>query len=151
MLRIQKNLVGFESLVRGALRVPAAGCCVGFNGLRMIRFGVLTNDEVTKKTNDMVLLLFFAIPILFVVAVFLLVRRGRTHQTTRRRVKTMVVLGSGGHTAEILSLLGVLNLEHYSPLFFVVAATDSISADNVQRSGLLVSYPKVFRFFLQVA
>lgn len=44
------------------------------------------------------------------------------------RVKTMVVLGSGGHTAEMLTFLRSMRRQRYSPMVFVVAATDRMGA-----------------------
>ena len=41
--------------------------------------------------------------------------------------KTLVVLGSGGHTTEMLHMLRHLNPENYTPLIYVVATTDSTS------------------------
>lgn len=46
--------------------------------------------------------------------------------------KTLVVLGSGGHTAEMLKLLSGVNLSNYSPRTYVVASTDRMSAGKVR-------------------
>eukprot|EP01025_Chloroclados_australasicus_P038899 TRINITY_DN4015_c0_g1_i1.p1 TRINITY_DN4015_c0_g1~~TRINITY_DN4015_c0_g1_i1.p1 ORF type:complete len:278 (-),score=1.52 TRINITY_DN4015_c0_g1_i1:122-955(-) len=43
------------------------------------------------------------------------------------KAKTMVVLGSGGHTAEMLNLISKMNLQKYDPRIYVVADTDSHS------------------------
>jgi beta-1,4-N-acetylglucosaminyltransferase len=48
---------------------------------------------------------------------------------------TLVVFGSGGHTAEMLSLLAVLPREPYAPLTFVIADTDSTSEGRAKASG----------------
>jgi beta-1,4-N-acetylglucosaminyltransferase len=45
----------------------------------------------------------------------------------RRAVSTLVVLGSGGHTAEMLALLGAMDLRAYAPRLYVVADTDRLS------------------------
>lgn len=57
-----------------------------------------------------------------------------------RRARTVVVLGSGGHTAEMLRLLRTLDFDRYSPRTYVVAETDAMSASKaqafeLQRSG----------------
>ncbi|PSC74694.1 UDP-N-acetylglucosamine transferase subunit ALG14-like protein [Micractinium conductrix] len=44
----------------------------------------------------------------------------------RKTVRTLVVLGSGGHTAEMLALLGGFDLSIYTPRCYVVAATDAM-------------------------
>mmetsp|Transcript_5666 Transcript_5666/g.9170 ORF Transcript_5666/g.9170 Transcript_5666/m.9170 type:complete len:250 (-) Transcript_5666:214-963(-) len=47
-------------------------------------------------------------------------------------VKTMVVLGSGGHTSEMLRLIEKLDETRYVPLTFVVAQTDHTSEKRVR-------------------
>ena len=47
--------------------------------------------------------------------------------------RTLVVLGSGGHTAEMLRLLGGMNLENYTPRVYVVAEGDKMSVDKVEK------------------
>ena len=42
-------------------------------------------------------------------------------------MRTLVVLGSGGHTTEILALCGAMEASRYVPATFVVAATDHMS------------------------
>ncbi|KAG0712396.1 UDP-N-acetylglucosamine transferase subunit ALG14 [Chionoecetes opilio] len=42
-------------------------------------------------------------------------------------VKTLVVLGSGGHTVEMLKMVAALDPQKYSPRIYVVADTDEIS------------------------
>lgn len=61
-------------------------------------------------------------------------------------VRTLIVLGSGGHTAEMLRLLPQLvpgNM--YGPLHFVVAATDHMSRSRAEQllSTLSVDHPGV--------
>jgi len=45
------------------------------------------------------------------------------------RCKTMVVLGSGGHTAEMLQMMRLVTAQH-SPRHYVVATTDTMSASK---------------------
>ena len=54
----------------------------------------------------------------------------RTHP-----VKTLVVLGSGGHTTEMLHLLESLKPKLYTPLVFIVADTDTTSMRRVEAFG----------------
>lgn len=49
-----------------------------------------------------------------------------------RPAKTMIILGSGGHTAEMLRIVEHLNLENYSPRVYVHAQTDQLSAKKVR-------------------
>lgn len=46
------------------------------------------------------------------------------------KVRTMVVLGSGGHTTEMLKLMKRFDRDTYSPIAFVVAATDKTSQEK---------------------
>ncbi|DBA03796.1 TPA: hypothetical protein N0F65_005686, partial [Lagenidium giganteum] len=48
----------------------------------------------------------------------------------QRQVRTMVVLGSGGHTTEMLKLIKGLNRKIYTPITFVIAATDKTSQEK---------------------
>lgn len=45
----------------------------------------------------------------------------------QKAVKTLVVLGSGGHTVEMLKMVAALNPKKYNPRVYVVADTDKIS------------------------
>ncbi|CAN8274660.1 unnamed protein product [Cochlearia groenlandica] len=45
---------------------------------------------------------------------------------------TLIVLGSGGHTAEMLSLLSVLRKERFTPRFYIAAATDNMSLQKAR-------------------
>jgi beta-1,4-N-acetylglucosaminyltransferase len=51
----------------------------------------------------------------------------------RQAVKTLVVLGSGGHTAEMLTLLDRLDRKRYAPLVFVSAHSDASSENRAKR------------------
>ena len=44
-----------------------------------------------------------------------------------RKIKTFVVLGSGGHTTEMLSMLSSLTITEFSSFVFLIAATDRMS------------------------
>uniref|UniRef100_A0A7S2HDE1 UDP-N-acetylglucosamine transferase subunit ALG14 n=1 Tax=Octactis speculum TaxID=3111310 RepID=A0A7S2HDE1_9STRA len=52
------------------------------------------------------------------------------------KVRTLVVLGSGGHTTEMLHLLTRLPKQRYHPLFYVLADTDHTSKAKVEASPL---------------
>ncbi|CAJ1932117.1 unnamed protein product [Sphenostylis stenocarpa] len=47
-------------------------------------------------------------------------------------VSTLIILGSGGHTAEMLNLLAVLQKERFNPRFYIAAATDNMSLQKAQ-------------------
>jgi len=47
-------------------------------------------------------------------------------------LSTLIVLGSGGHTAEMLSLLSVLRKDRFTPRFYIAAATDNMSLQKAR-------------------
>ena len=47
--------------------------------------------------------------------------------------RALIVLGSGGHTAEMLRLVGGMNLHNYTPRVYVVAEEDKMSVDKVEK------------------
>lgn len=46
--------------------------------------------------------------------------------------KTMIILGSGGHTAEMLRIVKHLNFKNYSPRVYIHAHTDKLSGEKVR-------------------
>ncbi|KRY66097.1 Gut-specific cysteine proteinase [Trichinella pseudospiralis] len=59
-------------------------------------------------------------------------RRHLRHRRTNPTVSTCVVLGSGGHTMEILRLVQSLDKSKYNPMHFIIADTDSSSVEKVK-------------------
>ena len=55
------------------------------------------------------------------------------NRTDERAMKTMVVLGSGGHTTEMIRLIEQLDPNRYTPLVYVVAESDMTSISRVRR------------------
>ena len=54
--------------------------------------------------------------------------RASPRQKSTRTKRLLIILGSGGHTTEMLSLLRNLPKNHYSPRIYITAHTDSLSA-----------------------
>eukprot|EP00800_Vazella_pourtalesii_P020430 TRINITY_DN721_c0_g1_i1.p1 TRINITY_DN721_c0_g1~~TRINITY_DN721_c0_g1_i1.p1 ORF type:complete len:216 (+),score=-14.36 TRINITY_DN721_c0_g1_i1:29-649(+) len=46
-------------------------------------------------------------------------------------LSTLIILGSGGHTTEMIKILSKLSLSHYAPRFYVVANSDSLSVQRL--------------------
>ena len=46
-------------------------------------------------------------------------------------VRTLAVLGSGGHTAEMIQLLQALDRARFGPMLYVLADTDTTSANRI--------------------
>ena len=66
------------------------------------------------------------------VLLALLLRR-RRKRDSQKKIKTLVVLGSGGHTAEMLRLITDFDFDRYGPLTLVTAATDTTSRAKAER------------------
>ncbi|KAJ8531514.1 hypothetical protein K7X08_026948 [Anisodus acutangulus] len=49
------------------------------------------------------------------------------HSKSPRSLSTLIVLGSGGHTAEMLNLFYVLQTKRFKPRYYIAAATDNMS------------------------
>lgn len=49
-----------------------------------------------------------------------------------RPCRTAVVLGSGGHTSEMMRIMEGINLKHYTPRLYVVASGDKMSLEKVR-------------------
>ena len=66
------------------------------------------------------------------VLLALLLRR-RRKRDSHKKIKTLVVLGSGGHTAEMLRLIADFDFGRYTPLTLVTASTDTTSRAKAER------------------
>jgi len=49
-----------------------------------------------------------------------------------RKVKTAIVLGSGGHTTEMIKLLGGVDLKKFTPRHYIVADSDKMSIQKIK-------------------
>lgn len=47
--------------------------------------------------------------------------------------KTIICIGSGGHTTEMLQLIQNINFENYSPRYYIMAHSDITSLNKVQK------------------
>lgn len=60
---------------------------------------------------------------------------GRTSSSNRgkqrEKVKTLIVFGSGGHTAEMLTLITDLSTDKYQPMHYVLSNTDTTSKGKI--------------------
>lgn len=92
--------------------------------------------------------------ILRAVYVFANIHRSRRRQQPRTKRKfyprvkparTLVVLGSGGHTSEMLGIIQQLNRDRYKPLTYIVASTDSTSERRCQHSCDDIKPDSVYR------
>ncbi|KAK7309637.1 hypothetical protein RJT34_06530 [Clitoria ternatea] len=71
---------------------------------------------------------------LILVRVLYVIYHGGTPSSKRalKSASTLIILGSGGHTAEMLNLLAVLEKDRFKPRFYIAAATDNMSLQKAQ-------------------
>ncbi|XP_058798773.1 UDP-N-acetylglucosamine transferase subunit ALG14 homolog isoform X2 [Phymastichus coffea] len=86
----------------------------------------------------LVCVLVFPVAIVSIIrAVYLiLLKHGKPPKRYARKIPatTLIVLGSGGHTTEILRILRHLNKQNYTPRIYVKAETDTISPYKVKKA-----------------
>lgn len=51
----------------------------------------------------------------------------RQHYDGNRPARTLIILGSGGHTTEMIAIVTELNKRNYTPRFYIIADTDKHS------------------------
>lgn len=67
---------------------------------------------------------------------YLLVLKNETSPKSRSRnhtSKTMIVLGSGGHTTEMINLVSALDKKRYHPRHYVLASSDALSVEKIKQ------------------
>lgn len=79
-------------------------------------------------------LIFILCLLLLLVRCVCLLRRNGVYPTSKRSkpCRTAVVVGSGGHTSEMMRIVGGLNLKAYTPRLYVIAKGDEISQEKVR-------------------
>ncbi|XP_021891375.1 UDP-N-acetylglucosamine transferase subunit ALG14 homolog isoform X3 [Carica papaya] len=64
---------------------------------------------------------------------FVIYQTGKPHHhRDSQPLSTLIILGSGGHTAEMLDLLSVLQKNRFKPRFYIAAATDNMSLQKAR-------------------
>lgn len=80
------------------------------------------------------LVVFCVSALLILVRCFYLARRNGEYGPKRSKpCLTLIVMGSGGHTSEMMRIIGGLNLKHYTPRVYVCARGDKMSQEKVER------------------
>ncbi|PON74031.1 Oligosaccharide biosynthesis protein Alg14-like [Trema orientale] len=82
-----------------------------------------------------VVLSLVTIGVVLIRVAYVICRTGKPLKGRRRAsepASTLIVLGSGGHTAEMLNLLAVLQKDRFSPRFYIAAATDNMSLQKAR-------------------
>ncbi|KAK7252498.1 hypothetical protein RIF29_36478 [Crotalaria pallida] len=75
----------------------------------------------------------FVVSVILVRLLYVLYCSSRSlRKRASKPVGTLIILGSGGHTAEMLNLLAVLQKDRFIPRFYIAAATDNMSLQKAQ-------------------
>ncbi|XP_026449149.1 UDP-N-acetylglucosamine transferase subunit ALG14-like isoform X1 [Papaver somniferum] len=85
-------------------------------------------------TMPNLIVVLIAIIVIFVIRILFVIHQSRKplHNLPPKAVSTLIVLGSGGHTAEMINLIRVLQMERFTPRVYVVASTDNMSLQKAQ-------------------
>ncbi|WOL13239.1 hypothetical protein Cni_G22008 [Canna indica] len=86
-------------------------------------------EKESDKISCLVLPILVALVVLRVL--YVLYWTGKPIQESHS-LRTLIVLGSGGHTAEMLSIVNVLQKDRFAPRFYVAAATDNMSLQKAR-------------------
>ena len=82
---------------------------------------------------DMMLFAVLVLAAVFTCAAAVILRRSRS-DFKGKKIKTLVVLGSGGHTTEMLSMLSSLTAKEFDAYVFLIAETDKMSEVKLRSS-----------------
>ncbi|XVF87205.1 hypothetical protein PTKIN_Ptkin18bG0100200 [Pterospermum kingtungense] len=98
------------------------------------------------------------ITIILVRVLYVFYRTGKPlgKRAPQQPLSTLIVLGSGGHTAEMINLLLVLQKDRFTPRFYIAAATDNMSlqkarvlenslADSSGVKGISAEFMQIYR------
>lgn len=77
--------------------------------------------------------------------IFFAHKKKQKHVVRTKPVKTMIILGSGGHTAEMIRILQYLNFKNYSPRIYIHADTDIMSMEKIKNLEKNNTDYKVFK------
>lgn len=91
-----------------------------------------------------VLSTYFTFRLFYLVAQCLV---GTRSQTKSKPIRTLIVLGSGGHTAEMMHLMNKIDKSKFIPRMYVLADTDTTSRSRVEsdesdRNWTIVNIPR---------
>ena len=91
---------------------------------------MLSQLSISEASYARTLSLLFLWWLLRVVMIYL--QSKSAQPSGEKPIQTMAVLGSGGHTAEMLQLLSGMDLATYAPRDYVLATTDHTSAQKIE-------------------
>ncbi|KAH7568612.1 hypothetical protein ACOSP7_011628 [Xanthoceras sorbifolium] len=94
---------------------------------------ILAMEQINQTCFYLMALLTISVAIIVIRALYVLYLTGKPHRTkSPQPLSTLIVLGSGGHTAEMMNLLSVLQMDRFTPRFYIAAATDNMSLQKAR-------------------
>ncbi|KAJ8424939.1 hypothetical protein Cgig2_030895 [Carnegiea gigantea] len=87
----------------------------------------------TLESNSVLILIVAVLTLILLRLLFVIHRTGKPlRPTSAKPLSTLIVLRSGGHTAEMLNLLAALQKDRLYPRYYIAAATDNMSLQKAQ-------------------
>ena len=100
-------------------------------------------SRYVKEPPSVMLVIVGILLALFALAVVVYLKTVKRKK--KSSVKTLIVLGSGGHTTEMVRLVSALDWNKYSPRIYVHATTDSLSAERTRAADPEAEFAQVPR------
>ncbi|KNA12980.1 hypothetical protein SOVF_120990 [Spinacia oleracea] len=106
------------------------------------------------ESNGIAVIVVTVLTLILVRLLYVLNRCGKSlRPTTVKPLSTLIVLGSGGHTAEMINLLLELQKDRFMPRYYVAAATDNMSLQKARtfesssssEKGTPAQYMQIYR------
>ncbi|KAL3534398.1 hypothetical protein ACH5RR_002859 [Cinchona calisaya] len=95
----------------------------------------INNSRLSIAPSNSAFLLIIGLITLILIRVFYVINQSsqpRSSTSKQKPLSTLIVLGSGGHTAEMINLLNVLPKNRFKPRYYIAAATDNMSLQKAQ-------------------
>ncbi|XP_059665653.1 UDP-N-acetylglucosamine transferase subunit ALG14 [Cornus florida] len=88
----------------------------------------------TLRTNVSTILLTITLSLIVIRVLYVIYRSSKPlHTSSPQPLSTLIILGSGGHTAEMINLLNMLQKDMFTPRFYIAAATDNMSLQKARQ------------------
>ncbi|RZC74159.1 hypothetical protein C5167_049633 [Papaver somniferum] len=85
-------------------------------------------------TMPNLIVILIAIFVIFIIRILFVIHQSKKphYNLHPKAVNTLIVLGSGGQTAEMINLIRVLQRDRFTPRVYVAASTDNMSLQKAQ-------------------
>ena len=78
-----------------------------------------------------------------------------SEENMKQKIRLLVVLGSGGHTTEMINIIKDLNEEKYGPKLYLYSSTDNMSKSKAEsifsnEDDVRIYFQKFFYIFISM-